>query len=92
MLNELCGYQLGHQHLYRRQQELNVLCKRTSFNKQEIKLLYWGWKVACPDGVLDEKILKEIYAQFFPQAGMIFKKLKKNILIIFLFIFSNSCR
>lgn len=69
MLNELCGYQLGQQHLYRRQQELDVLCKKTSFSRKEIKLLYWGWKVACPDGILDERIFKEIYAQFFPQAG-----------------------
>lgn len=71
MLNELCGYQMGQQHLYRRQQELDVLCARTNFTKQEIKLLYWGWKVGCPDGILDERTFKEIYGQFFPQAGML---------------------
>ncbi|KAH9396556.1 Kv channel interacting protein 2 [Tyrophagus putrescentiae] len=69
MLNELCGYQSAGQHLYRKQQELDVLCKKTSFSRQEIKLLYWGWKVACPEGILDERTFKDIYAQFFPQAG-----------------------
>lgn len=69
MLNELCGYQPAGQHLYRKQQELDVLCKKTSFSRQEIKLLYWGWKVACPEGILDERTFKDIYAQFFPQAG-----------------------
>lgn len=68
MINEICG---GQEFIYRRQQEIDVLCKNTLFSKQEIKLLYWGWKLACPEGVLNEPIFRDIYAQFFPQAGII---------------------
>ncbi|KAH7646258.1 A-type potassium channel modulatory protein KCNIP1 [Dermatophagoides farinae] len=66
MINEICG---GQEFIYRRQQEIDVLCQKTSFSKKEIKLLYWGWKLACPEGVLNEPIFKDIYSQFFPQAG-----------------------
>ncbi|KAF7489912.1 Kv channel-interacting protein 4 [Sarcoptes scabiei] len=66
LINEICG---GQEFIYRKQQEIDVLCKKTSFTRKEIKLLYWGWKVACPEGVLNEVIFKEIYSQFFPQAG-----------------------
>ena len=69
----------GREAIYRRQQELSVLCKKSSFSKHEIKLLYWGWKVACPDGILDERTFKEIYSQFFPQAG------KPNLFFTYLF-------
>lgn len=62
-------YAMGRECIYRKQQELSVLCQKTLFTKREIKILYWGWKVACPDGILDERTFKEIYAQFFPQAG-----------------------
>lgn len=67
MLNEVC--QMAGTGIHRKQQELDVLTKQTNFTRRELKMLYWGWKVACPEGILDEKLFKDIYAQFFPQAG-----------------------
>lgn len=43
--------------------------KKTDFSKDELKLLYWGWKCTCPSGLLSESNFKDMYAQFFPQAG-----------------------
>lgn len=68
MLNEVC--QIAGTGIHRKQQELDVLTKQTNFTRRELKMLYWGWKVACPEGILDEKLFKEIYSQFFPQAGL----------------------
>jgi hypothetical protein len=74
MLNDACALRLAQQYgpqsqLRRSKRELELLCKKTKFARHEIKLLYWGWKCACPDGILNETIFKDIYSQFFPQAG-----------------------
>ncbi|CAG2174758.1 unnamed protein product, partial [Oppiella nova] len=76
MLNEACAQRLaqknGPQNQIRRsRRELDRLCKKTSFKKEEVKLLYWGYKcaTAMSDGILNESIFKDIYSQFFPQAG-----------------------
>ena len=69
MINEICG---GQEFIYRRQQEIDVLCRETSFSRKEIKLLYWGWKLSCPEGILNEYIFRDIYSQFFPQAGNVY--------------------
>ena len=69
ILSDGTGFGFGNEFIYRKQQELDVVCNKTLFTKQEIKILYWGWKVACPEGLLNEYIFKEIYGQFFPQAG-----------------------
>jgi calsenilin len=53
----------------RRRKELDQLCTKTKFTRNELKLLYWGWKGACPNGLLTEATFKDIYAQFFSQAG-----------------------
>ena len=53
----------------RGRRELDALMRKTEFTKNELKLLYWGWKCACPSGTLTESTFKDIYAQFFPQAG-----------------------
>ncbi|XP_074594827.1 A-type potassium channel modulatory protein KCNIP1-like [Brevipalpus obovatus] len=72
LFNEACAARLQAHYgatKYRRRRELEILCRRTKFTRNELKLLYWGWKCACPNGTLTESTFKEIYAQFFPQAG-----------------------
>ncbi|RWS04096.1 Ca2+ sensor Calsenilin-like protein, partial [Dinothrombium tinctorium] len=72
LFNEACAVRLAAHYgaiKGRGKRELDLLCKRTKFTRNELKLLYWGWKCACPNGVLSESKFKEIYAQFFPQAG-----------------------
>lgn len=72
LFNEACAARLAahfEANKCRRRRELEILCKKTKFTRNELKLLYWGWKCACPNGVLNESTFKEIYAQFFPQAG-----------------------
>lgn len=74
MLNEICNMRLAQQYgpnsnLQRNKHELEQLCKVTNFDRYELKLLYWGWKGVCPNGILNEKVIKDIYAQFFPQGN-----------------------
>ncbi|XP_053212272.1 Kv channel-interacting protein 4-like [Panonychus citri] len=72
LFNEACAARLAANYSAnksRRRRELEILCKKTKFTRNELKLLYWGWKCACPNGILTESTFKEIYAQFFPQAG-----------------------
>ncbi|XP_015789645.1 calcium and calcium/calmodulin-dependent serine/threonine-protein kinase isoform X2 [Tetranychus urticae] len=72
LFNEACAARLAANYTAnksRRRRELEILCKKTKFTRNELKLLYWGWKCACPNGILTESTFKEIYAQFFPQAG-----------------------
>lgn len=66
--------------LQRNKHELEQLCKVTNFDRYELKLLYWGWKGVCPNGVLNEKVIKDIYAQFFPQGNLI-KRLNDQFFI-----------
>uniref|UniRef100_A0A8C7KU95 EF-hand domain-containing protein n=1 Tax=Oncorhynchus kisutch TaxID=8019 RepID=A0A8C7KU95_ONCKI len=56
--------------------ELSIVCHRpegldkleaqTNFSKQELQVLYRGFKNECPSGVVNEDTFKQIYAQFFP--------------------------
>lgn len=72
LFNEACALRLAAQFgagKNRCRRELDQLIKQTDFTKSELKLLYWGWKCSCPSGSLSESNFKEIYAQFFPQAG-----------------------
>ncbi|RWS28533.1 Ca2+ sensor Calsenilin-like protein, partial [Leptotrombidium deliense] len=72
LFNEACAMRLAAHYgaiKGRGKRELESLCRKTKFSRNELKLLYWGWKCACPNGVLTESTFKEIYAQFFPQAG-----------------------
>nr|XP_045605019.1 calsenilin-like isoform X3 [Procambarus clarkii] len=46
--------------------KLEELCKQTKFTRQEIRLMYRGFKQECPEGVVQEDAFKEIYAKFFP--------------------------
>ncbi|XP_075678371.1 neuronal calcium sensor 1-like isoform X2 [Dermatophagoides pteronyssinus] len=85
MINEICG---GQEFIYRRQQEIDVLCRETSFSRKEIKLLYWGWKLSCPDGDAS------IYARYVYQA-MFANELATNEPITFFEYakaLSNLCR
>ncbi|XP_071947956.1 Kv channel-interacting protein 4-like isoform X2 [Antedon mediterranea] len=45
---------------------LDELCKTTKFNKQELQVMYRGFKAECPTGVVNEETFKSIYSQFFP--------------------------
>ncbi|XP_076359439.1 A-type potassium channel modulatory protein KCNIP1-like isoform X1 [Tachypleus tridentatus] len=46
---------------------IDALCRTTKFTKKELKLMYQGFKQACPTGIVNENTFKDIYAQFFPQ-------------------------
>ncbi|GIY59663.1 kv channel-interacting protein 1 [Caerostris darwini] len=50
-------------------QRIEALCRITKFTKNELKLIYQGFKQACPTGIVNEATFKEVYAQFFPQGG-----------------------
>ncbi|OQV26030.1 putative Kv channel-interacting protein 2 [Hypsibius exemplaris] len=45
---------------------LDELCLVTKFSREEIKLIYRGFKQECPAGVVDEERFKELYSQFYP--------------------------
>ncbi|XP_042875331.1 calsenilin-like isoform X3 [Penaeus japonicus] len=49
--------------------KLEELCKQTKFTRQEIRLMYRGFKQECPEGVVQEDTFKEIYAKFFPHGN-----------------------
>ncbi|XP_076049598.1 A-type potassium channel modulatory protein KCNIP1-like [Oratosquilla oratoria] len=46
--------------------KLEELCNQTKFTRNEIRLMYRGFKQECPEGVVQEDTFKEIYAKFFP--------------------------
>jgi len=46
--------------------DLQELLKITKFTKQEIKMMYRGFKQECPNGTVNEDTFKEIYENFFP--------------------------
>ncbi|XP_022662865.1 calsenilin-like isoform X4 [Varroa destructor] len=48
-------------------ERLDELCKNTKFDRDEIRLIYQGFKQECPTGLVDEDAFKLIFAQFFPQ-------------------------
>ncbi|XP_065110879.1 Kv channel-interacting protein 4 [Paramisgurnus dabryanus] len=47
-------------------ENLEQLQSQTHFTKQELQLLYRGFKNDCPSGVVNEDTFKNIYAVFFP--------------------------
>ncbi|KAG7322686.1 hypothetical protein KOW79_014032 [Hemibagrus wyckioides] len=49
-----------------RPEGLDQLEAQTNFTKQELQVLYRGFKNECPSGVVNEETFKHIYAQFFP--------------------------
>jgi len=46
--------------------DLQELMNSTKFTKQEIKMMYRGFKQECPNGSVNEDTFKEIYEKFFP--------------------------
>ncbi|XP_045506068.1 Kv channel-interacting protein 1 [Colias croceus] len=48
---------------------LEELCRQTKFSKQEIRVMYRGFKTECPEGVVHEESFKDIYAKFFPHGN-----------------------
>ncbi|KAG8191395.1 hypothetical protein JTE90_006136 [Oedothorax gibbosus] len=52
---------------YRPQRPLAALARTTHFSRQEIKVIYQGFKQACPTGVVDERTFKDIFSSYFPQ-------------------------
>ncbi|XP_044735565.1 Kv channel-interacting protein 1 isoform X1 [Chrysoperla carnea] len=52
---------------------LEDLCRQTKFTRQEIRVMYRGFKTyileECPDGVVHEDCFKDIYAKFFPHGN-----------------------
>ncbi|KXJ74741.1 hypothetical protein RP20_CCG013048 [Aedes albopictus] len=48
---------------------LEDLCRLTKFTRQEIRVMYRGFKTECPDGVVNEDSFKDIYAKFFPHGN-----------------------
>ncbi|XP_055853092.1 Kv channel-interacting protein 1 [Episyrphus balteatus] len=48
---------------------LEDLCRETKFSKQEIRVMYRGFKTECPEGVVHEDCFKDIYAKFFPHGN-----------------------
>uniref|UniRef100_A0A8C5D3F4 Kv channel interacting protein 1 b n=1 Tax=Gadus morhua TaxID=8049 RepID=A0A8C5D3F4_GADMO len=49
-----------------RPEGLQQLEAQTNFSRQELQILYRGFKNECPSGVVNEDTFKHIYAQFFP--------------------------
>ncbi|KAI0242092.1 Kv channel-interacting protein 4 [Lamellibrachia satsuma] len=45
---------------------LEQLCCSTKFTRNELRIMYRGFKQECPTGIVNEETFKEIYAQFFP--------------------------
>ncbi|XP_073335842.1 Kv channel-interacting protein 1b isoform X1 [Pagrus major] len=52
-----------------RPEGLDQLEAQTNFTKQELQILYRGFKNECPSGMVNEETFKHIYAQFFPHGG-----------------------
>ncbi|XP_021926564.1 Kv channel-interacting protein 1 isoform X2 [Zootermopsis nevadensis] len=48
---------------------LEDLCRQTKFTRQEIRVMYRGFKQECPEGVVHEDSFKDIYAKFFPHGN-----------------------
>lgn len=48
---------------------LEDLCRLTKFTRQEIRVMYRGFKAECPEGVVHENSFKDIYAKFFPHGN-----------------------
>lgn len=60
---------------------LEDLCRLTKFTRQEIRIMYRGFKAECPEGVVHEASFKDIYAKFFPHGSKCY-----CLVICFLFL------
>uniref|UniRef100_A0A1I8GV34 EF-hand domain-containing protein n=1 Tax=Macrostomum lignano TaxID=282301 RepID=A0A1I8GV34_9PLAT len=49
-----------------RPSSLDELVQRSKFNRDELKLMYRGFKTECPTGLLHRQAFREIFSQFFP--------------------------
>ncbi|XP_029924680.1 Kv channel-interacting protein 1b isoform X1 [Myripristis murdjan] len=67
-----------------RPEGLEQLEAQTNFSKQELQILYRGFKNECPSGVVNEETFKHIYAQFFPHGGK-----KGNITVSLLLVLNK---
>ncbi|XP_055341221.1 hippocalcin-like protein 4 isoform X2 [Paramacrobiotus metropolitanus] len=45
---------------------LDDLCQLTHYSREEIRMIYRGFKQECPAGIVDEERFRELYCQFFP--------------------------
>ncbi|XP_015795014.1 Kv channel-interacting protein 1 isoform X2 [Tetranychus urticae] len=57
------------QQVHIKPEPIEVLCQLTKFSKQELQVMYRGFKQDCPSGVVKEDMFKVIYAQFFPRGS-----------------------
>ncbi|XP_072754406.1 A-type potassium channel modulatory protein KCNIP1 isoform X1 [Anoplolepis gracilipes] len=48
---------------------IEELLRQTKFSRQEIRVMYRGFKQECPEGVVHEDSFKDIYAKFFPHGN-----------------------
>ncbi|XP_015187418.1 PREDICTED: Kv channel-interacting protein 1 [Polistes dominula] len=48
---------------------LEELLRQTKFSRQEIRVMYRGFKQECPEGLVHEDSFKDIYAKFFPHGN-----------------------
>ncbi|KAH0560290.1 Kv channel-interacting protein 2 isoform X1 [Cotesia glomerata] len=48
---------------------IEELLRQTKFSRQEICVMYRGFKQECPEGVVQEESFKDIYAKFFPHGN-----------------------
>ncbi|XP_053211089.1 Kv channel-interacting protein 1-like isoform X1 [Panonychus citri] len=60
---------LDGQQVHIKPEPIEVLCQLTKFSKQELQIMYRGFKQDCPSGVVKEDMFKVIYAQFFPRGS-----------------------
>lgn len=61
VFNEACAVRLATQFKATRsrgRRELDQLTGSTEFTRDELKLLYWGWKCSCLSGSLTESTFK----------------------------------
>jgi len=50
--------------------DLDELIRETKFSKEEIRMMYRGFKQECPNGIVNEDTFKEIYEKFFPYGNV----------------------
>ncbi|XP_042560485.1 Kv channel-interacting protein 4-like [Clupea harengus] len=53
--------------LRHRPETIDHLQALTHFTREELQILYRGFKNECPSGLVNEETFKNIYANFFPQ-------------------------
>lgn len=74
---------------------LEDLCRLTKFTRQEIRIMYRGFKAECPEGVVHEASFKDIYAKFFPhgskcQFDLLLLSLSHHICLFFCSFFNSN--